>query len=207
MIGDGVDESPLPANLFDAAAAGGHARLRAARRATAAGMPWPIAWSSRRTAIPNGLVVEEALAAGLPVIVSDAAGDIASRVPEGVAGYVFPVGAASELRRKRMVRVARSPALRPSPELTASMSVDGLRHGLRMPLWPRSRPARPQIPVLQPRTVCLPARPVGSLLVARAQRWRPAPYIDARAIRESVVRERPSSVRRVAGAGAGWLPT
>ena len=40
---------------------------------------------------PNGLVVEEALAAGLPVIVSDAAGDIRARVPETV-GRVFPVG-------------------------------------------------------------------------------------------------------------------
>lgn len=40
---------------------------------------------------PNGLVVEEALAAGLPVIVSDAAGDIKARVPASV-GRVFPVG-------------------------------------------------------------------------------------------------------------------
>ena len=40
---------------------------------------------------PNGLVVEEALAAGLPVIVSDAAGDIASRVPSSV-GRIVPVG-------------------------------------------------------------------------------------------------------------------
>jgi glycosyltransferase involved in cell wall biosynthesis len=40
---------------------------------------------------PNGLVVEEALAAGLPVIVSDAAGDIEARVPASV-GRVFAVG-------------------------------------------------------------------------------------------------------------------
>ena len=45
---------------------------------------------------PNGLVVEEALAAGLPVIVSDAAGDIRARVPESV-GRVFPVGDAPAL--------------------------------------------------------------------------------------------------------------
>jgi glycosyltransferase involved in cell wall biosynthesis len=45
---------------------------------------------------PNGLVVEEALAAGLPVIVSDAAGDIRARVPESV-GRVFPVGDAGAL--------------------------------------------------------------------------------------------------------------
>jgi glycosyltransferase involved in cell wall biosynthesis len=45
---------------------------------------------------PNGLVVEEALAAGLPVIVSDAAGDIKARVPDSV-GRVFPVGDAEAL--------------------------------------------------------------------------------------------------------------
>ncbi|MGH6653798.1 MAG: glycosyltransferase family 4 protein, partial [Actinocrinis sp.] len=47
---------------------------------------------------PNGLVVEEALAAGLPVIVSDGAGDIRARVPESV-GRVFPVGDAGVLAR------------------------------------------------------------------------------------------------------------
>jgi glycosyltransferase involved in cell wall biosynthesis len=45
---------------------------------------------------PNGLVVEEALAAGCPVIASDAAGDIEARVPRPV-GRVFPVGDASAL--------------------------------------------------------------------------------------------------------------
>jgi glycosyltransferase involved in cell wall biosynthesis len=47
---------------------------------------------------PNGLVVEEALAAGLPVIVSDAAGDISSRVP-GAVGRIVPVGDAKALAR------------------------------------------------------------------------------------------------------------
>ena len=37
-----------------------------------------------------GLVVEEAMASGLPVISSEAAGDIKLRAPEGVAGYVVP---------------------------------------------------------------------------------------------------------------------
>jgi glycosyltransferase involved in cell wall biosynthesis len=40
---------------------------------------------------PNGLVLEEALAAGLPVIASDAAGDVKVRLP-GSVGRVFPVG-------------------------------------------------------------------------------------------------------------------
>jgi glycosyltransferase involved in cell wall biosynthesis len=47
---------------------------------------------------PNGLVVEEALAAGLPVIVSDAAGDIKARVPDSV-GRVAGVGDADAFAR------------------------------------------------------------------------------------------------------------
>jgi glycosyltransferase involved in cell wall biosynthesis len=45
---------------------------------------------------PNGLVIEEALAAGLPVIVSDAAGDVASRVPKAV-GHIVPGGSVAAL--------------------------------------------------------------------------------------------------------------
>jgi glycosyltransferase involved in cell wall biosynthesis len=40
---------------------------------------------------PNGLVLEEAMAAGLPVISSDAAGDVTDRVPPSV-GRIVPVG-------------------------------------------------------------------------------------------------------------------
>ncbi len=41
---------------------------------------------------PHGLVVEEAMAAGLPVISSAAAGDIRRRLPEGTAGLIVPAG-------------------------------------------------------------------------------------------------------------------
>jgi glycosyltransferase involved in cell wall biosynthesis len=58
---------------------------------------------------PNGLVVEEALAAGVAVITSDAAGDIRSRVPASV-GRVFPVGDAGALARA-MVELT-DPAIR-----------------------------------------------------------------------------------------------
>jgi glycosyltransferase involved in cell wall biosynthesis len=58
---------------------------------------------------PNGLVVEEALAAGLPVIVSDAAGDIADRVPESV-GRVVPVGDAAALAQA--MQALTEPSLR-----------------------------------------------------------------------------------------------
>ncbi len=124
---------------------------------------------------PNGLVVEEALAAGLPVIVSDAAGDVASRVPEGIAGYVFPAGSASDLQ-ERMDRVALAPALRPSPELTATMSVTGYATDFEAfvaEVMDRDRTSGLSA------GVC-PLLGHLALLVARARRWRPAPYIDAR---------------------------
>ena len=55
----------------------------------------------------NGLVVEEAMAAGLPVISTSAAGDIRARVPEGVAGYVVPPADPDALAT-RMIELARS---------------------------------------------------------------------------------------------------
>jgi glycosyltransferase involved in cell wall biosynthesis len=58
---------------------------------------------------PNGLVVEEALAAGVPVISSDAAGDIRCRLPASV-GRVFPAGDAEALVRA-MVELT-DPAIR-----------------------------------------------------------------------------------------------
>ncbi len=124
---------------------------------------------------PNGLVVEEALAAGLPVIVSDAAGDIASRVPEGIAGYVFPVGSASDLQ-ERMGRVALAPALRPSPELTATKSVEG--YATDFEAFVAEVIDQDRRSGLAAR-VCILLGHV-ALLVARAQRWRPAPYVGAR---------------------------
>jgi len=58
---------------------------------------------------PNGLVVEEALAAGLPVIASDAAGDISARVPRAV-GRIVPVGDVAALARA--MRALAEPPLR-----------------------------------------------------------------------------------------------
>jgi glycosyltransferase involved in cell wall biosynthesis len=54
---------------------------------------------------PHGLVVEEAMAVGLPVIASTAAGDIAARLPDGEAGYLVPPGEVEPLAR-RMVELA-----------------------------------------------------------------------------------------------------
>lgn len=60
---------------------------------------------------PYGLVVEEAMAAGLPVISTEAAGDIRLRLPEGEAGLVVPPAQAVPLA-EAMLALARDPGRR-----------------------------------------------------------------------------------------------
>jgi hypothetical protein len=88
---------------------------------------------------------------------------------------VFPVGSASDLQ-ERMVRVALAPALCPSPELTATMSVTGYATDFEAfvaEVMDRDRTSGLSA------GVCLLLGHF-ALLVARVRRWRPAPYIDAR---------------------------
>lgn len=54
---------------------------------------------------PYGIVVDEAMACGLPVVSSVAAGEIRSRVEEGVNGFLVPVGDSASLA-ERMLRLA-----------------------------------------------------------------------------------------------------
>lgn len=60
---------------------------------------------------PHGLVVEEAMVAGLPVISTEAAGDIRSRLMDGKAGIVVPPANADVLAVE-MLRLARDEHLR-----------------------------------------------------------------------------------------------
>jgi glycosyltransferase involved in cell wall biosynthesis len=60
---------------------------------------------------PHGLVVEEAMAAGLPVVCSESAGDIRTRLPNGVAGVIVPPGDSSALATA-MFTLAADPTLR-----------------------------------------------------------------------------------------------
>ena len=60
---------------------------------------------------PHGQVIEEAHAAGLPVIATSAIGDVHRRVADGVMGYVVPPGDAAALA-KRMLELAADPARR-----------------------------------------------------------------------------------------------
>jgi glycosyltransferase involved in cell wall biosynthesis len=58
---------------------------------------------------PHGLVVEEAMASGPPVMSSEAAGDIRLRLPDGVAGFVVPP-ADPEVLAERMRIIAVNPS-------------------------------------------------------------------------------------------------
>lgn len=60
---------------------------------------------------PFGLVVEEAMTAGLPIICTSSAGEIADRVADGQAGYIVPPADANAIAN-RMLALADDPALR-----------------------------------------------------------------------------------------------
>ncbi len=60
---------------------------------------------------PHGLVTEEAMAAGLPVVVTRAAGDIHQRLPDGEAGFIVAPGSVDALAA-RMIDLANDAAMR-----------------------------------------------------------------------------------------------
>jgi glycosyltransferase involved in cell wall biosynthesis len=73
-----------------------------------------------------GLVVEEAMACGLPVISSDAAGEIRSRISDGETGLVVPSGRVDDLAAA-MMRLALDAPMRRRVAEAARRSVQG--HG------------------------------------------------------------------------------
>ena len=126
---------------------------------------------------PNGLVVEEAMAAGLPVIVSDAAGDIRHRVPDGVAGYIFSVGSAVELHES-MAKLAIDPVSRKAMadravERVRSKSAEGYAADFEAFATQSMRcPSRRNV-------ASFLSSVVGWLVLslAKLQGWQPAPYV------------------------------
>ena len=78
---------------------------------------------------PHGLVVEEAMAAGVPVICSDSAGDIRLRVKDGETGFVVPTGDAGALR-DRMLQLADDEDLRRCLRANGLAAVAELSHAI-----------------------------------------------------------------------------
>ena len=71
---------------------------------------------------PHGLVVEEAMASGLPVISTEAAGDIRLRVPEGVAGFVVPPANPGPLAERMRIIAVDPSATRRMGEAAAAIA-------------------------------------------------------------------------------------
>jgi glycosyltransferase involved in cell wall biosynthesis len=84
---------------------------------------------------PRGLVVNEAMACGLPVIASDRVGAVGDLVQDGENGFVFPAGDAAALA-ERLDRIVEDDALRSrmaqrSKELIADWSFETEVRGVR----------------------------------------------------------------------------
>ena len=101
-----------------------------------------------------GMVVSEAMACGLPVIATRAAGEIGDRVEEGVNGFIVPparqrcAARADELSlahdqelRRRMGAASAEKVAGQTPELWAQAFEDAIERILSMP---RARDARPR---------------------------------------------------------------
>lgn len=73
---------------------------------------------------PYGLVVDEAMACGLPVISTSAAGEIAERVNEGINGFIVPPRNSS-LLAERMIYLAENEDARRAMGLTSSKMIAG----------------------------------------------------------------------------------
>ncbi len=76
---------------------------------------------------PHGQVIEEAHAAGLPIIASNAAGDIGRRVADGISGFVVPAGDPAALAR-RMLELASDAAVRQSMGARGAERVKAWHH-------------------------------------------------------------------------------
>jgi glycosyltransferase involved in cell wall biosynthesis len=125
---------------------------------------------------PHGLVVEEGMSAGLPVISSSAAGDIANRLPDGEAGYIVPPHDPLTLAQ-RMLAVASDQQLRTDMGKRAAELADKRSHQLYAEEFEAfvtatlARPARRG-------WAAQAARVTGRVLTAATRQHTPAPLID-----------------------------
>ena len=111
LVGDGSDEGRLRARCHDEGIrnvvfAGFHGAETLPRLYAAADV-----FVFPTLGDPFGMVVPEAMACGLPVITTSAAGEIGDRVLDGVNGFIVPPGDSAALR-ERMEALARDGDLR-----------------------------------------------------------------------------------------------
>jgi glycosyltransferase involved in cell wall biosynthesis len=124
---------------------------------------------------PNGLVVEEAMAAGLPVISTEAAGDIRRRIPEGLAGYVVAAGEVEPLKTK-MLELANSPSTRAQMAAAGRRIASGFDTTAYAADFERFVRGVLQAP-RRKSPVAVGARCLGSLLAVTQRGKQPAPLL------------------------------
>ncbi len=125
---------------------------------------------------PHGLVVEEAMAAGLPVICTEATGDIRRRLPDGRAGYIVPPADAPAFAA-RMVALALDPRRRASFGREARRLVADRTHERWAGDFERFVEAVLSTPPRRTPAALL-ASALGQGLLAVGPRGEPAPYVD-----------------------------
>lgn len=120
LVGDGPDEAALRercAGLANVVFAGFRQKPELPRFLAAADV-----FVFPTLGDPYGLVVDEAMACGLPVISTTAAGEIRERVDHGENGYLVPPADSMALAR-RMLELAEQPGLREAMGALAAQSV------------------------------------------------------------------------------------
>ena len=76
---------------------------------------------------PYGHVIGEAMAAGLPAISTETAGEIRGRISDGQDGFIVPAGDITALAN-RMIQLAENPTLRRRFAAQAFLRVDSISH-------------------------------------------------------------------------------
>ncbi len=111
LVGDGADEAELRAAAADVPCTTFWPFVQASELCTCYGASDVFVFPTLGD--PHGQVIEEAHAAGLPIVTTDAVGDIHRRVRDGVNGFVVPAGNPT-IMAERMLALADRPQLRTS---------------------------------------------------------------------------------------------
>lgn len=141
----------------------------------------------------NGLAIDEALAASLPVIATTSAGDVRTRVVDGRSGYVVPAGDQRAMA-ERMRRLGADPVLRARLRAAAPDHVPAPAHEIYAHAFRRFVEDAVKSPRRTGSVVAL-ARGAGHAMHAVARRDAPAPLIvNRRGRRDPAADARPEPI-------------